>query len=109
MDSGDEYLTEEEKIAKSVKISKIKTITQTVSSFKKHTGDILKICNGADVATYLETLTEVVETSREIDGVCEAMETKHRKNERVNAAALGNIILEKYKTISSDKYNNFCK
>ena len=49
----------------------------------------------------------MVETSSEIDGLCEALETRYRKNERANAAALGNIILEKYTPVGSDKYINF--
>ena len=108
LQSSDEYLTEDEKTAKSVKIStQLKTIAQTVNSYKRHTDDVLKICKGSDVATYLDTLEEVIEASSEIDGLVEALEAKNKRNEKVNSAALGNIVLEKYTPCGPEKYLNF--
>ena len=105
---NEDYLTEEERAVKSVKIStQLKTIAQTVGSFKRHTDDVLKICKGADVEGYLDTQEEVVESYNAIDGLCEALEAKQKRNDKVNSAALGNIILEKYVPSGPEKYLNF--
>ena len=104
----EDYLTQEERTAKSVKIStQLKTIAQTVGSFKRHTDDVLKICKGADVEGYLDTQEEVVEAYNAIDGLCEALEAKQKRKDKVNSAALSNIILEKYVSRGSEKYLNF--
>ena len=56
LQSSDEYLTEDEKTVKAVKIiTQLKTTSQNVGSYKRHTDDALKICKGSDIAIYLDT------------------------------------------------------
>ena len=105
-----EFLTDAEKTTTSIKIqTQLKSLGQSVQSFKKHTEDIIRICAGGEVEKFQDDQEDVADLANEITAKYEAMENRSRKIERASSSALG-ITLEKYHPTGTDKflkYNSF--
>ena len=105
-ESNDPLLTDSEKRQKDVKIkAQLRGIQEQVNVYKIYNKDVIKICGHAEVETFHDNLSEVIDLANEITCQYEAAKDFEKKvNDSSNYAFIKNLNIQPYEAVGQDRF-----
>ena len=99
-------LTDSERRQSDVKIkAQLRSITAQVNVYKMYNKDIIKLCGHAEVKTFHDNLSEVIDLANEIACQYEATKDFEKKvNDSSNYAFIKNLNIEPYEPTGQDRF-----
>ena len=105
-EANDPLLTDSERRQNDVKIkAQLRSITEQVNVYKMYNKDVIKICGHAEVETFHDNLSEVIDLANEITCQYEAAKDFEKKvNDSSNYAFIKNLNIEPYEPVGQDRF-----
>ena len=105
-EANDPLLTDSERRQNDVKIkAQLRSITEQVNVYKMYNKDVIKICGHAEVETFHDNLSEVIDLANEIACQYEAAKDFEKKvNDSSNYAFIKNLNIEPYEPVGQDRF-----